>query len=60
MTRRNAPSGARLLRAMILRTPSAAARPVISANTAASSGIAVSITTEAITRPIAFFGVTSP
>jgi hypothetical protein len=44
----------------ILRSPSAAARAVISANTEASSGMVVSMVSEAIRRPTAVFGVTSP
>jgi hypothetical protein len=46
--------------AMILRNPSAAARPVASAKTEASSGMVVSMVAEAMIRPAAFLGVTSP
>ena len=59
-TRRKTPSGARLLMAMILRSPSAAARPVASAKTEASSGMVVSMVAEAMIRPAAVLGVTSP
>ena len=46
--------------ARILRTPAAAAAPETIANAAASIGIVVSMSSEAMSRPIGLRGVTSP
>jgi hypothetical protein len=43
-----------------LRIPAAAAAPETMANAPASSGIAVSMTSEAMSRPIGLCGVMSP
>ena len=43
-----------------LRTPAAAAAPETIANAAASSGIVVSMSSEAMSRPIGLCGVMSP
>jgi hypothetical protein len=44
----------------ILRIPAAADAPATIANAAASSGIEVSMTSEAMSRPMGLCGVTSP
>ena len=60
MTRRYVPAGNSRTKARTLFTPAAAAAPVTSANTAASSGMVVSMTPDAISRPAGLRGVTSP